>query len=95
MCRGPRLLSSALCSRPRWGDKTQLAVIAFTATNNPWLVFFSASAVLVASTALAAPFGQALLRIVPAEWLRLGCQGLVLGRGVVVLIDGVHAVIRR
>ena len=54
------------------GDKTQLAVIAFSADNNPWVVFFSASLALVASTALAALFGQALLRVVPAEWLRSG-----------------------
>jgi putative Ca2+/H+ antiporter (TMEM165/GDT1 family) len=77
------------------GDKTQLAVIAFSADNNPWVVFFSASAALVASTALAALFGRALLRIVPVEWLRLGAGVLFLVVGVIVLIDAVPAVVRR
>jgi putative Ca2+/H+ antiporter (TMEM165/GDT1 family) len=59
------------------------------------VVFFSASAALVASTALAALFGRALLRIVPVEWLRLGAGVLFLVVGVIVLIDAVPAVVRR
>jgi putative Ca2+/H+ antiporter (TMEM165/GDT1 family) len=78
------------------GDKTQLAVIAFTSdTDSPWKVFLGASAALVLSTAVAVLFGRALLRVVPAEWLRTGAGVLFLVVGVIVLIEAVPELLNR
>jgi Ca2+/H+ antiporter, TMEM165/GDT1 family len=72
------------------GDKTQLAVLAFTAEGRPaWSVFLGASLALVASTALAVVVGQTLLRIVDPAWLRLGGAAIFLVVGALVAVEAV------
>ena len=67
------------------GDKTQLAVISFTAGGmNRWAVALGASAALIASTVLAVLVGEALLRVVRPEYLQLGAAALFLIVGVLV-----------
>ncbi len=55
------------------GDKTQLATLLFGAdgARSPWLVFFAASAALVASTALAVLAGQVAQGLTAALPLKL------------------------
>jgi Ca2+/H+ antiporter, TMEM165/GDT1 family len=70
------------------GDKTQLAVLSFTAAGRPaWSVFLGASLALAASTAVAILVGQALLRVIDPAWLRLGGAALFLVVGVLVGIE--------
>ncbi len=77
------------------GDKTQLAVIGFTADRSGWAVFLGASAALATSTALAVLFGRALLRVAPAEWLRAAAGLLFVGVGIAILADAIPAALRR
>ena len=53
------------------GDKTQLATMLFAsrAQASPWLVFFSASAALVLSTALGVAAGAAIAQYFSAKQL--------------------------
>jgi putative Ca2+/H+ antiporter (TMEM165/GDT1 family) len=70
------------------GDKTQLAVISFTAGgNNRWSVLLGASLALVASSTLAVLVGEALLRIVPPAYLQLGAAALFLIVGILVAVE--------
>jgi putative Ca2+/H+ antiporter (TMEM165/GDT1 family) len=70
------------------GDKTQLAVISFTAGgNNRWSVLLGASLALVASSTLAVLVGEALLRIIPPAYLQLGAAALFLIVGVLVAVE--------
>lgn len=64
------------------GDKTQLASIMFASdkNNNPYLVFFAASAALVASTALAVMLGSAA-----EKWLTFFPLKLIAGVGFVAI----------
>jgi putative Ca2+/H+ antiporter (TMEM165/GDT1 family) len=78
------------------GDKTQLAALAFSAgAKSAWVVFAAASLALVASTAIAVGFGQALTRVLPLEWIRVGAAGLFLIVGAVLLIEALPAALRR
>ena len=73
------------------GDKTQLAVISLTASGHPrWSVFLGASLALVASTALAIVFGEALLRVIPTAWLQLGAAVVFLVVGALVGVEAVR-----
>jgi putative Ca2+/H+ antiporter (TMEM165/GDT1 family) len=70
------------------GDKTQLAVISFTAGGmNRWAVFAGASVALVASTGLAVLVGEGLLRVVKPAYLQLGAAALFLIVGVLVGLE--------
>jgi putative Ca2+/H+ antiporter (TMEM165/GDT1 family) len=74
------------------GDKTQLAVISFTAGGaSRWSVLLGASLALVASSALAVLVGEALLRVVKPAYLQLGAAGLFLVVGVLVGVEGLRA----
>ena len=72
------------------GDKTQLAVLAFTSGGRgAWSVFLGASLALIASTALAILAGQALLQVVPPAMLRLGAAVVFVVVGLLVGIEAV------
>lgn len=67
------------------GDKTQLAVISFTAGGmSRWAVFAGASLALIASTGLAVLVGEGLLRVVKPAYLQLGAAALFLIVGLLV-----------
>jgi Ca2+/H+ antiporter, TMEM165/GDT1 family len=67
------------------GDKTQLAVVSFTAGGmNRWAVFAGASVALIASTGLAVLVGEGLLRVVKPAYLQLGAAALFLIVGLLV-----------
>lgn len=77
------------------GDKTQLAVVAFSSEGrSPWAVFLGASLALATSTALALLVGRVALRVVPTAWVRLGAGLLFLVVAVVVLVEAVPEVLR-
>lgn len=72
------------------GDKTQLAVLAFTAGGrSAWSVFLGASLALIASTALAILVGQALLQVLPPAALRLGAAVVFVAVGLLVGYEAV------
>jgi putative Ca2+/H+ antiporter (TMEM165/GDT1 family) len=72
------------------GDKTQLAVISFTAGgNHRWSVLLGASLALVASSTLAVLVGEALLRVVRPAYLQLGAAALFLIVGVLVAVEAI------
>ncbi len=74
------------------GDKTQLTVLSLISGGRErWSVILGASLALVASTVLAAVFGEALLRLVDERWLKLGSGLLLVGFGVLVLLDAARA----
>ncbi|HZJ48976.1 MAG TPA: TMEM165/GDT1 family protein [Acidimicrobiia bacterium] len=78
------------------GDKTQLAVLGFsTESSSRWVVFVAASLALIASTGAAVLVGDALTRVVPAEWLRVGAATLFIVIGVVLLIGALPEVMAR
>lgn len=65
-----------------FGDKTQLATMAFSGSSNkPLVVFLGASAALVAATALGAVAGGWLARAVPEVWIRRGAAALFIAIG--------------
>ena len=73
------------------GDKTQLAVISFTAGGmNRWAVFAGASLALIASTGLAVLVGEGLLRVVKPAYLQLGAAALFLIVGVLVGLEALN-----
>jgi putative Ca2+/H+ antiporter (TMEM165/GDT1 family) len=75
------------------GDKTQLAVISFTAGgNNRWAVFLGASLALIASTLLAVLVGEALLRVVKPAYLQLGAAALFLIVGALVGAEAIREI---
>ncbi len=70
------------------GDKTQLAILSFTAGGRPaWSVFLGASLALVVSAATAVLLGQALLQVVPPAILRLAAAALFVVVGVLVGVE--------
>lgn len=75
------------------GDKTQLAVISFTAGgSNRFAVFLGASAALIASSGLAVLVGESLLRVVKPAYLQLGAAALFLVVGVLVGSEAIKAI---
>lgn len=72
------------------GDKTQLAVVSFTASGrSPWAVFAGASLALVASSGIAVIGGQALLRVIPAPVLQLVAAGIFVVVGILVGFEAI------
>jgi Ca2+/H+ antiporter, TMEM165/GDT1 family len=72
------------------GDKTQLTILALVTGGRDRLsVFLGASAALVASSLVAVVAGEALVRVVDPNVLRIGAGLLLLGFGVFVLREGV------
>lgn len=73
------------------GDKTQLAVISFTAGGmSRWAVFIGASLALIASTGLAVLVGEGLLRVIKPAYLQLGAAGLFLVVGILVGVEALR-----
>ncbi len=74
------------------GDKTQLATFGMAAGAASRLsVFLGAAGALVAATALAVVFGDAVSRFVPEIWLRRGAGALFVVLGLLFLLGGVEA----
>lgn len=64
------------------GDKTQLATLSMSASGaSRWVVFAGSALALVATSAVAVVFGEAIARVVPPIWIRraAGVIFLVLG----------------
>lgn len=64
------------------GDKTQLATLSMSASGaSRWVVFAGSALALVATSAVAVVFGEAIARAVPPIWIRraAGLIFLVLG----------------
>jgi putative Ca2+/H+ antiporter (TMEM165/GDT1 family) len=76
----------AAISLAEFGDKTQLAMMAFAGeSRNPWVVFLASSLALVAAAALGAAIGGWLARQVSGTWLRRGSAILFMAVGVWIL----------
>jgi putative Ca2+/H+ antiporter (TMEM165/GDT1 family) len=70
-----------------FGDLSQIQAANFTAkTHRPLEVFIAASAALISVSFVGAYGGQALQRVVPLKWIRLGGGVLILGLGLYTLI---------
>jgi Ca2+/H+ antiporter, TMEM165/GDT1 family len=68
------------------GDKTQLAALSFaTSTTSRLSVFLGASLALIATTAIAVLFGEALTRFVSPQMLRRAAGALFVAIGAWVL----------
>lgn len=68
------------------GDKTQLATLSMAAGNNSrWSIFAGSALALVAASAMAVLFGEAISRAVPAMWLRRAAGALFIVLGVLFL----------
>lgn len=64
------------------GDKTQLATLSMSASGaSRWVVFAGSALALVATSAIAVVFGEAIARTIPPIWIRraAGVVFLVLG----------------
>jgi Ca2+/H+ antiporter, TMEM165/GDT1 family len=63
------------------GDKTQLATMGMSASGSRWVVFAGSALALVATSAVAVLFGEAITRVVPPVWIKraAGVVFLVLG----------------
>lgn len=69
------------------GDKTQLAVMNFTAKSQSMLsVFLGASLALVVSTGIAVLFGETISRIIPPSILHIISALLFISLGIWILI---------
>jgi putative Ca2+/H+ antiporter (TMEM165/GDT1 family) len=68
------------------GDKTQLATLSFaTSASSRWTVFLGSALALVATSALAVVFGEALTRIVSPKTLQKAAGVLFVAIGAWVL----------
>jgi putative Ca2+/H+ antiporter (TMEM165/GDT1 family) len=68
------------------GDKTQLATLSFaTAGTSRWPVFLGSALALVATSAIAVIFGEALVRVVSPKTLQKAAGFLFVGIGAWVL----------
>ena len=70
------------------GDKTQLTVMTLSAQSDSGVSVFAGAAVALALSALLAViFGEAVTRLVPAQYIHLGAGVMFLGLGVL-LVSG-------
>ena len=70
------------------GDKTQLATLALAAGGHArWLVFLGAALALIVSSAVAVLVGSALGQVVPAVLLRRGAGVLMIGLGLLYVLQ--------
>lgn len=81
--------SFALVFLAELGDKTQLTALAFTTSSrSPWMVFFGTSLALVAASAMAVLFGEALNRIpVVQKYLPIVSGAMFILMGLVLLVN--------
>ena len=71
------------------GDKTQLAVMGLvTKSNSPLSVFLGAGAALLCATLLGVLFGEAILKIVPKEYIRIAAGSVFILAGGLILLRG-------
>ncbi len=71
------------------GDKTQLAALTLAASSRAkWAVFAGSALALVATSALAVLFGEALARAIPPLWLRRAAGVVFLVMGTLFLVKG-------
>lgn len=64
------------------GDKTQLATMTMSASGTSrWVVFAGSALALIATSAIAVLFGEAITRVIPAVWIKrmAGVVFVVLG----------------
>lgn len=69
------------------GDKTQLAAMARVASGGSarWTIFLAASIALVLSTLIAVLVGDALTRVIPERYIRIGAGILFIVFGIVIM----------
>lgn len=71
-----------------FGDKTQLATLAFAGdSKKPWLVFFASALALVTATALGAAAGGVISKWVPEAAMKRGAAALFILIGAWILIS--------
>ncbi|MCY0879934.1 MAG: TMEM165/GDT1 family protein [Firmicutes bacterium] len=69
------------------GDKTQLSVMTLSAQSNSAVsVFLGAAVALALSALLAVIFGEAVTRLVPAQYIHLGAGIMFVGLGVLLVL---------
>lgn len=70
------------------GDKTQLATLSLSANGaSRWTVFAGSALALVATSAVAVLFGEAIARVIPAHWFRRAAGVMFLVLGVLFLVQ--------
>ena len=76
------------------GDKTQLATFCLSADceTSKWSVFIGSAAALVLSAAIAVVFGDAVARVVPPNYIRLGAGLFFVVVGLWMLVSAIRAV---
>lgn len=75
------------------GDKTQLATFCLSAgCRSKISIFLGAAVALVLSSLLAVLFGEAISRIIPPSYIRIGAGILFIGVGIWTLFFGTKAV---
>ena len=68
------------------GDKTQLATLSMSASGTSrWIVFAGSALALVATSAVAVVFGEAIARVIPPIWIRRGAGAIFLVLGALYL----------
>ena len=68
------------------GDKTQLAAISMVAKSKaPFAVFFGSISAFVVVTLLAVLFGEALVKVVPKQYIHIGAGILFIVIGLLML----------
>ncbi|MCY0898503.1 MAG: TMEM165/GDT1 family protein [Firmicutes bacterium] len=69
------------------GDKTQLSVMTLSAqSDSAASVFLGAAVALALSALLAVIFGEAVTRLVPAQYIHLGAGIMFVGLGVLLIL---------
>ncbi len=69
------------------GDKTQLTVMTLSAQSDSGISVFTGAAVALALSALLAViFGEAITRLVPAQYIHMGAGVMFVGLGVLLVL---------
>ena len=76
------------------GDKTQLATFCLSAdcATSKWSVFIGSAGALVLSSAIAVVFGDAVARLIPPSYIRLGAGVFFVVVGLWMLVTSSRAV---
>jgi Ca2+/H+ antiporter, TMEM165/GDT1 family len=70
------------------GDKTQLATLSLSANGaSRWTVFAGSALALVATSAVAVLFGEALSQVIPPHWFKRGAGVMFLVLGILFLVQ--------
>lgn len=77
------------------GDKTQLAVLAYSARGGSRLTLLAAASLgIIAASALAVFLGAGLTRVIPVEWVRVLAGTAFVVVGVLLLFDSLPGALR-